>query len=157
LKKIEVNGFNNNFVSVDGVLFNKQKTTILAYPATKEGEYAIPESVTIIGAAAFAGAHFTSMNISNSVSRIQAYAFEMCSNLESITISKSVTYIGQGAFCKCSNLTNVTYMGTRDPGAGCSQEEICEGTSVEKICVPAAYTSSEFCGKKTTPELSKFS
>jgi len=154
LKKIEVNGNNPYFVSENGVLFNKQKTTILAYPAGKEGEYAIPESVTIIGEGAFAGAHFTSMNIGNSVARIQPYAFYMCPNLKSVVIDKSVTYIGDVVFCECASLKTVTYKGTSDPGAG-SEEVFCEGTLLDKVCVPAEYSSRRFCGIETLSALSE--
>jgi len=154
LKKIEVNGDNSNFASENGVLFNKQKTTILSYPAGKEGEYAIPESVTIIGEGAFAGAHFSSMNIGNSVARIQPYAFYMCPNLKSVVIDKSVTYIGDVAFCECPSLKTVTYKGTSDPGVN-SREVFCEGTLLDKVCVPAEYSSRRFCGIETLSALSE--
>ena len=54
LKSINVDSDNENYSSEDGVLFNKNKTTLLSYPAKKEGtNYSILSSVEYIGASAF--------------------------------------------------------------------------------------------------------
>ena len=54
LASIGVASDNPNYIGIDGVLFNKDKTTIVAYPTGKDGsEYTIPNSVTTIGESAF--------------------------------------------------------------------------------------------------------
>ena len=54
LKGINVSGSNKNYCSVDGVLFSKDKSTIVCYPSGKEGEsYTIRMGVGYIGNAAF--------------------------------------------------------------------------------------------------------
>ena len=89
------------FIYEDNVLFNKNKTTLIAYIA-KETNYTIPNSVTTIGNQAFSGCNsLTSINISNSVTTIGWAAFSDCDSLTSINIPNSVTTIGNGAFYYC--------------------------------------------------------
>ena len=91
LKSINVASDNDCFSSNNGVLFNKEKTELIKYPEGKsETSYTIPNSVTSIGYAAFAG----------------------CTGLTSITISDSVTSIGGHAFCDCTGLKDVYYAGS---------------------------------------------
>ena len=95
------------FIYEDNVLFNKNKTTLIAYIA-KETNYTIPNSVTTIGNQAFSGCNsLTSINISNSVTTIGWAAFSDCDSLTSINIPNSVTTIGNGAFGDCKSLTSI--------------------------------------------------
>ena len=67
----------------------------------------IPNSVTIIGEAAFVGCNsLTSIDIPNSVISIGNSAFENCESLTSVNIPNSVAYIGENAFSSCSSLTS---------------------------------------------------
>ena len=119
------------FIYEDHVLFNKNKTILIAYRA-KETNYTIPNSVTIIGNSAFYGCEslksinipnsvttigkgafcgcdsLTSINIPNSVTMIGNWAFSLCKSLTSINISNSVTTIGEYAFSDCHSLTSIT-------------------------------------------------
>ena len=110
LTSIIVENGNNAYISEDGVLYNKDKTTIICYPAGKvQTEFIIPESVTSIIYGAFSGcSHLTTVTIPNSVTIIGKTAFYGCTGLTSVTIPNSVTSIGDGAFNGCSNLTSVT-------------------------------------------------
>ena len=95
------------FIYEHQVLFNKDKTTLIAY-RSKEKNYIIPNSVTNIGDAAFWGcSSLTNINIPNSVTNIGDYAFGECSSLTNINIPNSVTNIGDAAFWGCSSLTNI--------------------------------------------------
>ncbi len=66
------------FIYEDHVLFNKNKTILIAYRA-KETNYTIPNNVTTI----------------------ENWAFGGCNSLTSINIPNSVTTIGDGAFAYC--------------------------------------------------------
>ena len=91
-----------------GVLFSKDKTTLVQYPGAFAA-YAIPDSVTSIGAGAFGGCtSLTSVTIPDSVTSIGGIAFGNCKSLTSVTIPDSVTSIGGGAFQGCISLTSVT-------------------------------------------------
>ena len=110
LTAIDVEVGNNNYTSVNGVLFNKGKTELICYPAGKtDKSYNIPNSVTSIGYSAFINCtSITSITIPDSVTSIDSSAFGGCSSLKSITIPNSVTSIGYYAFYGCTSLTSVT-------------------------------------------------
>ena len=107
---INVDESNPAFSSVDGVLFDKNKTVLLAYPRSNTSTaYTIPDSVTTIGDYAFCDCNsLTSVTIPDSVTTIGGYAFAWCYDLESITIPDSVTKIEASAFHYCPKLTSVT-------------------------------------------------
>jgi len=90
LTAINVNPANTVFSSQDGVLYNKDKTTLILYPAGKTGTFTIPAGVT----------------------SIKEEAFWSCQSLTSVTIPAGVTSIGYGAFSGCYSLTSVTFQGT---------------------------------------------
>ena len=110
LTAINVASENSNYVSVNGVLYNKDKTTIICYPAgKKDNNYKIPDSVTSIGSSAFYGCiSLTSITIPDGVTSISNGAFSGCTSLTSITIPDSVTNIGGSAFRGCTSLTSIT-------------------------------------------------
>ncbi|MGN0546493.1 MAG: leucine-rich repeat domain-containing protein [Acutalibacteraceae bacterium] len=103
---------NNRYYSSDGfgVLFNKNKTNLIQYPAgNTTTKYTISDSVTSIGDDAFKNCYnLTSVTIPNSVTSIDDRAFYYCDNLTSVIIPDSVTNIGWTAFYGCSSLMNVT-------------------------------------------------
>ena len=104
---------NNDYSSdASGVLFNKDKITLVQCPGTFR-EYTIPDSVTSIGEQAFMGcSSLTSVTIPDSVTSIHWGAFYDCTSLASVTIPDSVTSIGAWAFRDCTSLTDVYYAGS---------------------------------------------
>ena len=100
LTSIEVSDNNGNYSSVDGILFNKDKSELITYPAGKaDSEYAIQNSVASIGDSAFENCTcLTSVTIPDSVTSIGDGAFAFCTSLASVTIPDSVTSIGSSAF-----------------------------------------------------------
>jgi len=94
LTSINVDLNNNNYSSLDGVLFNKNKTTLLQYPVNKNDTiYEIPNSVTNIG----------------------HRAFNYADKLTSIIIPNMVTNIGHRAFNDCNGLTSIICCATTPP------------------------------------------
>ncbi len=91
LTNIEIATDNAYYVTEDGVLFNKEKTTLIQYPAGNPAEgYVIPTGVTLI----------------------EIFAFSRSSALKSIVIPESVTNIWDEAFADCTALTSITFEGS---------------------------------------------
>ena len=89
----------------------------------------IPNTIYMIGRSAFSGSQtLTSINIPESVSYIDDYAFADCSNLASVTLPNSLSSIGYGAFRNSSALTSVhipknVYWIEGNPWYGCENIE----------------------------------
>ncbi len=103
---------NTVFSSLDGVLFNKNKTQLIGYPFAKSSVYTIPDNVNSIGDGAFSYCTgLTSISVPNSVNSIGNNAFNGCVGLTSINIPDNVSFIGNNAFYNCRGLTSVTIPG----------------------------------------------
>ncbi|MCL1850429.1 MAG: leucine-rich repeat protein [Bacteroidetes bacterium] len=108
LLSFNVAGENNNYASENGVLFDKNKTTLIRYPEGKEGAYNIPNNVKSIDDGAFLNCrHLTSVTIPNSVTIIKNKVFYYCNTLTSMNIPNSVKDIGDETFSFCTNLISV--------------------------------------------------
>ena len=110
LIQIDVDSNNAVYSSLDGVLFNKNRTLLVTYPGGIYGQFTIPNSVIDIANSAFSYCKgLTSVTIPGSVSHIASTAFSNCTGLTSVTIPKSVTSIESYAFYGCTALTSVTF------------------------------------------------
>ena len=110
LASISVDGSNPDYSSVGGVLFDKNQTTLVAYPAGNAvTSYTVPSSVTAIGNYAFyLCAKLGSVTLPAGVTSIGDFGFFACSGLTGIAIPASVTSIGNQTFANCGKLTSVT-------------------------------------------------
>jgi hypothetical protein len=120
LTEINVDENNQYFASKDGVLFNKEMTTLLKYPEGKVGNYTIPNTVTTIAECAFyKSSLLTGIVIPNSVTDIISGieiigevsnfygTFGYCTSLTSVILPGSITHIDLGAFGYCTSLTSI--------------------------------------------------
>ncbi len=130
LETITVDPLNPSYTSVDGVLFDKNVSTLIQYPGGKVGAYAIPGSVTKLDvswpttAKAFPGAWIpfiswgygpflgcvglTSVTIPNGITSLGSATFEGCTGLTRVTFPEGVTRIDGGTFAGCISLNDVT-------------------------------------------------
>lgn len=133
LVAINVSEDNPYLSSEDGVLFDKEKTELIAYPIGKDTDrYAIPDTVQHINRSSFYKCTLEAVEIPSSVTTIWPDAFAYsprlktvvfpegvkkicgeafigCTQLASITIPSSATNIINGAFSKCTSLEKVTF------------------------------------------------
>jgi hypothetical protein len=107
LTAITVDALNSYYSSVDGILFDKNLTTLIQFPGGRTGSYVVADNVRIIEELAFARSRLPSISTGNGVTTIGLQAFVGCSNLTNVVIGNSVTNIDVGAFASCRGLTTV--------------------------------------------------
>ena len=108
LKDINVDPENPTYSSVDGILFNKDQTTLIKYPPGKEGEYTIPETVLHIENNAFSECKsLINLVIPEGVEVIEPYAFRNLEGLQKVEFPSTLKVIGKDAFFNCVNLKEI--------------------------------------------------
>ncbi len=108
LTEIDVADDNPYYTSVDGVVYNKDQTTLVAFPCGKGGSFRIPDSVISIGPKAFESCYnLTEVTMGNNVLTIGNQAFLECWNLSSITLSNNLQKLGYRALGYCDSLTEI--------------------------------------------------
>ena len=97
LANINVSPNNKNYSSIDGVLFNKDGSKLLAYPRGNErSKYTIPDGVTTICKNAFLGCYIKTLTIPVSVTEIESNAF------------------GNKYYSFYNTINDIYYLGTRE-------------------------------------------
>lgn len=108
LDSIDVDSSNNTYISVNGVLYNKDITELICYPGGKIGDYVVPEGVTTIADYAFAdNEDVVVISLPESVAKIGNYAFINCKNIKNISFSSNINDIGFGVFSLCNSLESI--------------------------------------------------
>ena len=125
------------FTSIDGVLYDKSVSELIACPRLKDeitildgiqtiSPFAfyscqnlrvinMPNSITMLGEAGFWGCNsLTDINFSDNITFIDDNAFWECTSLTSMLLPKSIAGIGDNAFTGCTNLTKI-YINREDP------------------------------------------
>ncbi len=111
-----------------GVLFDKEKTKLLLAPKGISGGYTVPETVTVIEASAFEDCYsLTAVTVGNRVTTISERAFYYCDSMALVVLPGSVTTIGQNAFYDCRSLANIYYAGSETQW---KKIQIAEGNSL---------------------------
>ena len=108
LRQINVDAGNQSFTSIDGVLYTKDQSVLLAFPNALTS-VKIPQGVTNIGGWAFEGCNsLKSVTIPEGVTTIENNAFKECGGLESVVMPSGLKKIGWDAFDNCRSLKSVT-------------------------------------------------
>lgn len=129
----------SKYCSVDGVLYNKDKTELVAFPAGREGEYTILEGVKTVANAAFLGRKISKINLPLGIKELDYYSFADCDLLEAVIMPDSITYIGGYAFSGCENLKDVKISN----GIETLDMNVFYGTGIEMIEIPGSVTKIE--------------
>lgn len=106
LTEFTVGSANESFCAREGILFDKNGTTLVSYAGYPDA--VIPEGTQAIGKAAFFGNTTLESADLGDVSAIGDYAFSGCTSLKEIALPDSVTKLGKGSFMSCSSLKTVS-------------------------------------------------
>lgn len=127
LEKIVVADGNPAYITVDGVLFNYDKNTLINYPAgKKDSSYTVPNSVTSINDYGFYwNENIQSITVPGTVKSIGSDVFAGCSKLTSLALAEGIESIGETAFFHASALTSISFPASlaslgNDPFESCS-------------------------------------
>ena len=114
VKSATVDPENENYVSINGIIYNKDKTKFVYIPDGLEGEVTIPEGISIIPKGyeksdylSFKERKITKVTLPEELYVIESNAFEKCSELEEINIPSTVHTIRANAFAECGKLANI--------------------------------------------------
>ena len=114
--QVKISEKNQNYTIENNVLYNKNKTELIAVLYEIVGKYIVKDSVTKIGNYAFEYQQkMTEIELSNNLIEIGNYAFNMCSGLTGIYIPENVSKIGNTAFYGVNNLNKIQI--DKEPGS----------------------------------------
>ena len=114
--QVKISDKNQNYMIENNVLYNKNKTELIAVLYEIVGKYIVEDSVTKIGNYAFEYQQkMTEIELSNNLIEIGNYAFNMCSGLTGIYIPENVSKIGNTAFYGVNNLNKIQI--DKEPGS----------------------------------------
>lgn len=109
LEEINVTeGGDGEYSSENGVLYNKDKTLLIAYPHQKSDKtFTPPETVRELQKSSFCyNEYLEEIDLSNVVT-IGSYSFEACPSIKSVKLSKDLNFAGNGAFIGCTSLESI--------------------------------------------------
>ena len=155
LSEINVENGNVKYGSVDGILYNKDKTELITCPEGKKGDISLPSGVKRINDFSFTLCkNITSVKIPNGTENIGDSAFEQCNKLSSINIPNSIKSIGSRSFFECYDLKSITIPGSvKSIGVYAFYNCI----SLAKVNIPQSMTTIEggvFMGCDSLTEIS---
>lgn len=139
LTEINVSEDNPVYASVDGVLYNKDVTSLLSCPGGKSS-LVVPDGVeTIVSYALGGNSGITSITLSSSVKTIEEFAFERATGLTSLSFGSAVIKsIGNYAFSGCTSLTSLSLPTSLTSIGNC----VFDGcTSLTSVNFPTSLTS----------------
>ena len=148
LSEIVLDKENPYFTFDNGVLFDKNLTTLISFLAFQQSSYNIPNTVTTIVDSAFSHCkNLTSITFPDSLITIKNSAFSNCSSLQSIVLPDSVETIGANAFFYCTSVSylklgcNVKKIGS-EAFRYCNINSVVIPASAEAVAYDAFYNES---------------
>ena len=113
LEAINVDENNEIYISIQGIIYDKETRRMIWAPQAIEGDIIIPQGTSSI--TSFANrTHLTSISIPNGTNILYESQFNGCTNLKYVIIPNSITNIATSAFGSCDNLRYILYKGSAE-------------------------------------------
>lgn len=136
IRNFYVDSENTKYTSVDGILFSKDQTELLCYPAAKTDiKYTVPSNVKKIGISAFMrNSMIEEIVVPNGITKIENETFAHCESLKNITLPSGLKVIGGRTFEGCKAIKSINIPETV---IEIGQYAFKDCTSINNITVPA--------------------
>lgn len=147
LQYINVDKNNANFSSLEGVLFDKNQTTLIKCPTNKQGSYQIPSAVKKIASNAFSSRVLNLINIPASVDLIESGAIGFC-NASVIVDQSSAKYSSADGVLYNKNKSEILFCPSSKKGTFSIPETVIRigsesfaGANISSVVIPRSVTS----------------
>ncbi len=142
LASINVEAGSTNYSSLDGVLYNVDKTSLVRYPTGRQGDFTIPSSVETIESYAFKNCEIDTLTVSENVVTMKGYAFSSCS-IEKTNITSLSAWLNIDFY---NDYSNPIYQ---------SENLYLNNVLVEELVIPEGTTTIKtyafyYCGSLTS-------
>lgn len=135
LESFSAAGGSTAFSTEDGVLYNADKSVLVAFPAQRGGSFTLPASVRELapyafsfsalssvscsqpcklGDYAFSFSALTAFTVPEGVTALPTGCFKGCTALASISLPATLEQVGNSAFESCNSLTEASFAGSRE-------------------------------------------
>ena len=119
LRRLSISAANEYFSTMNGVLYNKDRTVLIRYPeGIRSDSFTVPSTVRSIAPGAFENcSYLRQITLPDDLESIGAAAFAQ-SGITKIFLPDSVKHLGERAFAGCLRMTSFTAYGLETIGAG---------------------------------------
>lgn len=111
----EVDDENPFFCTIDGSLYSKDKTRLVAVFLIQKERFVVPNGVQAIEQYVFQELDFEQIFLPDTLTTIGHRCFENCEKMREITLPKSLKFLDFRAFDDCENLEKITILATTPP------------------------------------------
>ena len=145
LKKWIISSECTDFLADDGVLYSKDYSKLVNFPAQKDATgFVINKATKEICTHAFEKTNITSLDFSN-IERIDSYAFYGNKYMEKLTFGSKLEFIGTGAFSYATKLNEIVFADNLVEGKTFTVENLTFAGCINlvNITLPKYYTTIE--------------
>lgn len=125
-----------HFVMENNVLYNSDKSRVIAYCGTDE-EISLPNSVTEIGRSAFSHSSLKKIVFPDNLIRVRSNAFYYSQKLQEVVMNDALQHIEGYTFCGCLQLSKITFSHKL---TSISTTTFCECSSLKEVILPDEIT-----------------
>ncbi len=146
---------NEHFSVVDGVLYSKDGTVLIAYPNKREQTaFVIPDTVVEIAENAFyMCGNLKSLTLSQNVRKVSDYACIKCTGMQTLVLNDGLEEIGRDAFSYCDALTSLILPASlKKVGDYAFFSQSTSITEFKAYCSPDVLHSKDWQPRKTAYE-----